>query len=222
LVNDKESKTTDYRQAWTDSLRKCFASLISDINTLANLTTSRMKSVDRIVAIDIDGNDNENPELKNKVRTYLSERLSGEDERIRDLTQSVHESYALTRLHFKPNDLSFSRVEQKFDVIMELFDKLNSLNKESQDGDRKVLREKIRAESNELTAFSRDILKTEWEAVKRGESAYQRTKFWSLVGGAIALLGLTVFGFSAGLSFMRSHSVPIHEPTINCRLSIQP
>lgn len=207
LVNDKESKTTDYRQAWTDSLRKCLASLISNINTLASLTASRMSSVDGIGELIDHEIENKDPKIQaiaEKTRAYLDKRILEEDEHIREIRRAMHESYSLTRLHFKPNDLSFSRVEQKFDVIVELFSKLQALTEKEDEGERKALRERIRSESNELTAFSRDILKTEWEAVKRGEHAYQRTKFWSLVGGAIALIGIFIFGLATAWSFLRN------------------
>lgn len=216
LVNDKESKTTDYRQAWTDSLRKCFAALISNINTLAGLTTSRMSSADGISELmdaEIESKEPATKSLVEKTRAYLDKRLLEEDKHIRDVRQSMHESYALTRLHFKPNDLSFARVEQKFDVIVELFDKLYSLGNKEQEGERKALRERIRSESNELTAFSRDILKTEWEAVKRGESAYQRTKYWSIVGGAVALFGLAIFGLATAWYFLRTEPPSVHQAT---------
>lgn len=207
LVNDKESKTTDYRQSWTDSLRKCFASLISNINTLASLTASRMSSADGIgdlIDHEMEAKDPKIQAVAEKTRAYLDKRILEEDEHIREIRRAMYESYSLTRLHFKPNDLSFSRVEQKFDVIVELFSKFQSLAKKEDEGERKALREKIRAEANELTAFSRDILKTEWEAVKRGENAYQRTKFWSLLGGAIALVGIFVFGLATAWSFLRA------------------
>lgn len=217
LVNDKESKTTDYRQAWTESLRKCFASLISNINTLASLTTSRMSSVDGISDLMDpefqDKNHRIQPMLE-KTRDYLDKKILDEDEHIREVWRAMHESYALTRLHFKPNDLSFARVEQKFDVISELFVKLQDLPNKEEKSDRKVLREKIRAASDELTAFSRDILKTEWEAVKRGEQAYQRTKFWSLVGGAVGLVGLSIFGLAALWSHLKSESPNVSSPTM--------
>lgn len=207
LVNDKEGKTTDYRQAWTDSLRKCLASLISNINTLASLTASRMSSADGIGELidrEIENKDPKIQAIAEKTRAYLDKRILEEDEHIREIRRAMYESYSLTRLHFKPNDLSFSRVEQKFDVIVELFSKLQSLTGKSVEGERNALRERIRAESNELTAFSRDILKTEWEAVKRGERAYQRTKFWSVVGGAIALIGIFIFGLATAWSFLRA------------------
>jgi hypothetical protein len=216
LVNDKESKTTDYRQTWTDSLRKCFASLISNINILASITTSRMSSADNIK--DLIDHEFENEDIKiqalaEKTRAYFDQRLLDEDEHIREVRRSMHESYALTRLHFKPNDLSFARVEQKFDVILELFEKLRDLPDKKAEGERKVQREKIRAASDEITAFSRDILKTEWEAVKKGERAYQRTKFWSLAGGAVALVGLSIFGIAALWSNLKSESHDVSSHT---------
>lgn len=216
LVNDKESKTTDYRQAWTESLRKCFASLISNINTLASLTTSRMSSADGIRELidhEIQNDDSKIQAITAKTRAYLDKKILDEDEHIREIRRTMHESYALTRLHFKPNDLSFARVEQKFDVILELFSRLQELPEKEAEGERKLLREKIRAASDELTAFSRDILKTEWEAVKRGELAYQRTKFWSLVGGAVALVGLSIFGLSALWSHLKSESPNVSSLT---------
>lgn len=206
LVNDKESKTTDYRQAWTDSLRKCLASLISNVNTLASITTSRMSSADGISEVMNHEYENDDPKiiaLVEKTRAYLDRKIIDEDEHIREVRRAMQESYALTRLHFKPNDLSFSRVEQKFEVIQELFSKLRTLTEKNQEGEREATRERIRSESNDLTAFSRDILKTEWEAVKRGEIAYQRTKLWSIVGGGVALVGLGIFGLATLWSLLR-------------------
>lgn len=216
LVNDKESKTTDYRQAWTESLRKCFASLISNINTLASLTTSRMASADgvsKLIDHELENSGDDNMKsVVNKTRAYIDKKMIDEDEHIREVRRAMHESYALTRLHFKPNDLSFSRVEQKFDVIQELFGKLHDLKDESKEGDRKAIREKIRAASDDLTAFSRDILKIEWESVKRGELAYQRTKFWSVAGAAVALVGLSIFGLATLWSYLKSDSPSTSSP----------
>lgn len=218
LVNDKESKTTDYRQTWNDSLRKCFAALISNINTLASLTTYRMASADGIEEVvfqKIKATDKIVSETAGDVRAYLDKRMLEQESHILDLKRAMHESYALTRLHFKPNDLSFARVEQKFDLILELFAKLESFSKKESEGERLVLREKIHSAAGEITAFSRDILKTEWEAVKRGESAYQRTKFWSVVGGAIALVGLIMFGLATVWAFLRADSVSLKISTID-------
>ena len=33
LINDKEQKTTDFRQAWTDSVRKDLSALISSLSS---------------------------------------------------------------------------------------------------------------------------------------------------------------------------------------------
>lgn len=38
LVNEKESKTSEYRQLWTDSVRKALSDLIGNINARATLS----------------------------------------------------------------------------------------------------------------------------------------------------------------------------------------
>jgi len=45
LVNEKESKTSDYRQAWTETARTAFSELIASINSLAALLASNKKVV---------------------------------------------------------------------------------------------------------------------------------------------------------------------------------
>jgi len=207
LVNDKESKTTDYRQAWTDSLRKCFADLISNINLLAGTLVSRQKALDhvnKILRVQPESDKETLPPALENVRVYLDKQLHDHEAHVRDLRRNLHQSYALSRLHFKPNDLSFARVEQKFDLVLELLDKLSSLDGEASEPERATLREKVHGAAGDITAFSRDILKTEWEAVKRGEPAYQRTKLWSLGGGAVALAILAIFGLVTTWHLLRA------------------
>lgn len=211
LVNDKENKTTDYRQAWNDSLRKCFAELISNINLLADSITSRLTAADCANEITEHAIEQEekkcdlSPSLAN-MRDYLDKKLIDEESHIRELRKNLHQSYALTSLHFKPNDLSFSRVEQKFGVIIGMIDRLSSLQGSEAEAERSVLREKIQAAALEVTGYSRDILKTEWEAVKKGERAYQQTKRWSLIGGGIAFFVLLIFGVVTAWTMARSNA----------------
>lgn len=199
LVNDKENKTTDYRQAWTDSLRKCFADLISNINLLSSCITTRLAAADQANEINthVVEQEKELPELPasmHKIIDYFDKKILDEDAHIRELRRNLYQSYALTRLHFKPNDLSFSRVEQKFDVVIEMLEKLSSSRGSEAEAERLVIREKLFSAAAEITGYSRDILKTEWEAVKMGEGAYQQTKTWSLIGGGVALSVLLIFG----------------------------
>ena len=215
LVNDKESKTTEYRQLWNDSLRKCFAELISHINILAGSVTSRHTTLEHFNDLthhQIE-NDDKLPASLEKLKTLLEKKILDEESQIHNLRRNLHHSYALTRLHFKPNDLSFSRIEQKFDVVLEMLDKLSTLAEKGNQSDRAILKEKIHAAAAEMTGFARDILKTEWEAVKRGERAYQRTKFWSIVGGAIALFIICIFGLTTAWSMLKAGppTVPLSE-----------
>lgn len=199
LVNDKESKTTDYRQAWTESLRKSLADLVSNINLLASNITSRLSAVDHANeltehVIKKESDDERVPATLEKLQDYLDKKILDEDSHIRDIRRNMYQSYAFTRLHFKPNDLSFSRVENKFDLITDMVEKIAEMRGKEFESERLILRERIHSSASEITAYSRDILKIEWETVKKGERAYQKTKTWSLIGGGIALFILLIFG----------------------------
>ncbi|MDR8016014.1 hypothetical protein [Ectopseudomonas guguanensis] len=186
LVNEKESKTSEYRQSWTETVRVAFSELIANINSLPSLMIA-----DRAFRNRLD-------ELRKKssnpgyIESADDKRLSDHLEKslmenIKDthlVRKAIFESYALVRLHFKPNDLSFHRVEQKFEAIQGLFSQLAS---EVDEAKRAAIRENIHGGSNDLTTFARDILKTEWETVKKGEPAYKSTKRWS-VGISVAML----------------------------------
>ena len=207
LVNDKENKTTDYRQAWVGSLRKSLADLISNISLLAGAISGRMLASDHanvITEYQSKSNSDELPDRIENQRAFLDNQLRDDDARLHHLWRDLYQSYALTRLHFKPNDLSFSRVEQKFDVVIEMLRKLQGLNGLDKESERMVVREKIHAAANDISEYSRDIIKTEWEAVKKGERAYQRTTFWSNIGGGLALIILVGFGVATTWSLLRA------------------
>lgn len=209
LVNDKENKTTDYRQAWNDSLRKCFADLISNITLIAGCivrhrTDSATMSELSAFALKNDTDSKKIEETVSHLREHLEKRVSDEGAHLRELRKNLHQSYALTALHFKPNDLSFSRIEQKYSVVIEMLDRLEGLKGRELENERLVLREKIQVAAFEITGYSRDILKIEWETVKKGERAYQQTKRWSLIGGGVALFILLAFGAVTAWSFARN------------------
>lgn len=198
LVNDKESKTTDYRQGWTDSLRTCVADLISNINTLAGEVVRRLDSIDKVNGLRTEVSDFD--EKDKALHDHLIKAIADHDSHIRDLRQKMYQSYALTRLHFKPNDETFTPLENKFDVIVENINKLEKLIGPVNLPDRIVVRERVFADVMEITGYARFILKTTWETVKRGEKAYELTKKWSFRGGAFALIILLSFGLFAALN----------------------
>lgn len=222
LVNDKESKTTDYRQAWTDSLRTSFATLLAKIELLTRTQVRYTESANLLFHLDKHGTDKEqdSKDYNIKVHTEITTSLAR-------LQEELGTAYALTRLHFKPNDLSFARVEHKFDHITDLLDRLSKTDGPDGKGARQQLAGAVRVEVAELTGFARDILKTEWEAVKRGEKAYQTTKRWSLIAGGLTLVVLLLFGgvalWSAGTS--KSEASPpaaLGSPTITPPASLVP
>lgn len=206
LVNEKESKTTDYRQAWTDSIRKAFADLIANINSQAARTIAAAgvrDNLNRVASRDdeTEDEDDESPKSK-RALDHLEKALADHRIALHETKRAIYESYALARLHFKPNDLSFNRIEQKFDVLEGL---LTDLSKSDSEGDRAAIREKIHSGANEIAGYARDILKTEWEMVKRGEPAYQLTKKWSIGSSIVMLLILLSIGIHTGISIWKEN-----------------
>lgn len=219
LVNDKEGKTTDYRQAWTDSVRKSLADLVSNINAISGATVRRSDYVEQINAMLTEQRINKIEKLNegdSTLHAHLDKQIAAEGEHIRSLRRDLHQSYALTRLHFKPNDLSFARIEQKFDVVVGMLEDIQKAKGETAKEVRLIIKEKIHAVAAEITGYARDILKTEWENVKRGEPAYQRTKVWSIVGGAVALVILLIFGAAGALSYFQNDTKRGSESAKSC------
>jgi len=225
LVNDKERKTTDYRQAWTDSVRKSLADLVSNINAISGAFVSRSEYAEKINVMlrkQRSNNIEKLPEGEATLHNFFAEQIAAEEEHIRSLRRDLYESYALTRLHFKPNDLSFARIEQKFDVVVGLLNDIRAAKGETAKEDMAAIKEKIHAVAAEITGYARDILKTEWENVKRGEPAYQRTKVWSIVGGAVAFVILLVIGGASALTYFQNDTKREGESTKSCTNSNVP
>lgn len=198
LVNEKESTTTEYRQSWTNSVRTCLAGLVARLNAIASNIAAHKKLIAVRFAI---GTPEELGEDEHKRSLdFMESSLKSSSDSRRQLRKEIYEAYALVRLHFKPNDVSFSRIEHKFDTVMPLIDEL-----EEEQAPEKLaaMKEKIHAEVNEITGYCRDILKTEWETVKRGEPTYQKTKRYSIYGGVGTLFILAAIGLYAAIAAIR-------------------
>ena len=202
LVNEKESKTTDYRQAWTDSVRRALADLIARLNSQAVQIASAEK-VRSFLNEQINEKNIKDVEAHKRVIDFSQNSLKEMQAAIRETRKEIYEAYAVTRLHFKPNDLSFNRIENKFDLAITTFDELLEANDAAK---RSSLKAKVHAITGEITDYARDILKTEWETVKRGEPAYQNTKRWSIIGSILLLFVLLSIGVHAGISVWK-HSI---------------
>lgn len=202
LVNEKESKTSEYRQAWTDSARKCLADLVGLINTLASLNWNIAKdaaSMTELLDAKIEVHQKENSDLYKK---FLQEKIHDQQSRRREVVRELHQTYAMTRLHFKLDDQQFGRIEQSFPHIFAMLENLSI----EEDGERRAkLKEKIHAAADELTTFSRLLLKTEWEIVKKGESAFQQTKRWTIYGSIAMLFVLISIGVHAVISMWKEN-----------------
>lgn len=199
LVNEKESKTTEYRQAWTESVRTAMAELIAKINAKASTMVSAKKNILNYFAL------HEGREGKDELRTknlIELQRVLVESgyEKSNSLTSEIYQAYASVRLHFKPDDIGFNRVEQKFEWCMAKFEELKA-----EQGDEKIgaIKEQIHSAANDMTAFSRSILKTEWETVKLGEPAYKETKKWSIRACILMFFLLVTIGVHAAISYSK-------------------
>jgi hypothetical protein len=199
LVNEKESKTTEYRQAWTESVRAALAELIAKINSQASTVVGARKvgfQLEKIVKDARDASEFEQ-ELKKDTAEFFRKTFKDGLDNANLLTQEIHHAYAKVRLHFKPDDLSFSRIEHKVEYCMS---KIVDLKVERDTEKLNALKEQIHSAANEITAFSRSILKAEWETVKLGEPAYKRTKKWSIWICIVMLFVLLTIGIHTAIS----------------------
>ncbi|QXG24006.1 hypothetical protein KTT56_19765 [Pseudomonas viridiflava] len=205
LVNEKERRTTDYRQAWTDSVRKALADLIGNIDAQASrmVASEGVKDeLNRKYAYDLD----DETSGSKRVLDHLDKILVEHRKVLYETKRAIYENYALARLHFKPNDTGFERVEKKFETLELL---LTKLSRTPAHDDREIIRADIHAGANEIAAFARDLLKEEWEAVKRGEPFYQLTKKWSIRTSLAMLVILLSIGVYAGITIWKASVMPV-------------
>ncbi|MFP3926001.1 hypothetical protein [Pseudomonas sp. W5-36] len=198
LVNEKESKTTEFRQAWTLSARASLAELIASINSYVSAVVSS-KDIgkglfDNLKRLHNTEGEQESKLLGNVVDQQFEQHHAARARAVA-LYPQVQQAYASARLHFKINDPEFTPLEHKYDYCAHKIEELLD-----QDDDKKwdVLREQVFNATSEMTVFSRSLLKAEWEKVKKGESAYQKTKRWSVwfcVSMLVLLIAIGVHAF---------------------------
>ncbi|WP_312435377.1 hypothetical protein [Janthinobacterium sp.] len=200
LVNEKESKTSEYRQAWTDSARKSLADLVGLINTLASLSWNIMKDADTMESAMLSSIENSKDENVELFKKFMQDKIQNQHATRREITRDLHQTYAMTRLHFRLNDHDFGKIEQSFPHIYTM---LESLATEDDSEKRTKLKEKIHAAADELIVYSRILLKTEWEIVKKGEKAFLQTKRWTIYGSIVMLFILVSIGIHAAISMWK-------------------
>ena len=207
LVNEKESKTTEFRQGWTDSVRTSFAELIGAINAQASLYVSNHQLLEEFLKVQRENNSDKtefNTESRKEAVKIMRDKWSEGIAGSRDMNQKIHQGYAMVRLHFKPDEPSFVRFENKFDSCS-IF--LHEIKAEKNQEKRLELKEKVRSAAEEMTAISRGILKDTWETVKLGEPAYKDTKKWSVRFCVLMLFILFVIGSHAAISYYKPNAL---------------
>jgi len=204
LVNEKESKTTDYRQSWTDSVRGELANLIGLINAQAGHIAAFKKTAKSFIEVHRKDLPNTPATLRENATDNVGHNLKENQNLVRETRREIYQSYARARLHFKPDDASFARVEQHFNVVMSLF---QQLEKSDEPEEMAELKEKVHSAANEMTAVCRFILKGEWETIKKGERAYQLTKKWSIAGSVLMFFILISIGVHTGISMWRANLI---------------
>lgn len=201
LVNEKESKTTEFRQAWTQSARSALADLVAKINAhVSAMVYSKNVAqglVDNLRKLHSSDNEAEK-ELLGNLTDHQHEMNKKAIDRVRDLGPQVQQAYALARLHFKINDPEFMKIENKYDFYM---GQMAILVKEENDREWSALQEQVNSATLEMTVMSRGLLKTEWEKVKQGEPAYKKTKKWSVWFCVLMLFVLLTIGAHAYFSY---------------------
>lgn len=199
LVNEKESKTTEYRQAWTESVRSALAELSSKLNALAHAASAVSRTYHQFIKVVESGKseDEEREAVRQRAINVYEKAWQETRNAHKDLRQEVYHSFAQARLHFKPNDTSFDRIEQKFSDCMSLVEKIQATKKETK---RVKMEGEVHSAAKEISNYARDILKQEWETVKLGEPAYKKTKKWSIRVCIGMLFILLTIGIHAGLS----------------------
>lgn len=211
LINDKESKVSEFRQEWTNTVRKTLAELVSCFRIFFDLNEKSYKRaiLCEKLSTELSGMQHDSAEYKTKNEALLHNKVMLEKfgEEIIETRGNIHKNVALTLLHFKPNDPDFLHIESKIDTVLSIISDLKSkTDKENKD---EKLKE-ISTKSNEAEILCRDILslsryvmKYEWERIKGGEENYKKTKkifknsslIISLVMGILFLL-LTISRYS--------------------------
>lgn len=202
LVNEKESKTTEFRQSWTDSARKALADLIAKINSQASVTTDtcrRFKSFEKLGTSKPETEEAKAFKTDNEIfmRGVWKESLDAS----RVLTQEIYHSYATVKLHFKPYDKDFAIVENKVEHCIL---KLKEMRTERDIEKVLVMREQVHAAADEISGAARHLLKNEWETVKLGEPAYRKTQQWSVRVCVVMFFVLFVIGIHSVVSYLKA------------------
>lgn len=191
LVNDKESRITDYRQEWTNSARESLAKMMAGVSAISVAFQEQANHVASLEELEQElirqSEESERKRIEERIK-FEQSKLKMLQEEIIELRHQLRHAYHFTSLHFKPNDPAFSTIEHKFDLIVNLLKSIPSIEDDARLAE---CRGQIDLYCSDLLSASKSILKNEWERIKVGEVVYKTTKNvakW----GATVMLFLTV------------------------------
>lgn len=212
LVNDKESKVTDFRQMWTSTVRTSLADLISNIEALMELYVVRANQINRCNELSIEfqnAADDHEKKIKEFALKHHEAVLDTVKSDVIETRNKVYTSFNITRLHFKPEDLEFQAIENKFELIHSASQNIDNIDYDKE----QIIKIKLQVKNycSDIANSSRYILKREWEKIKVGEVSFQKSKKWAKTGGMLLLIVLFVFATHALIAFYRGGSLVVDK-----------
>ena len=158
LTLNKEQKTSEFRQAWIDGLREDLATFFAGARAMARATEEQRTAIAR-------GSSNS---------TFP---MTGE--KVSDIRYQAAETRYRIQLHLNPKELEHNELLRLMQVAIAA---QNGFFKGSGD-----MASTLTAVDN-AAAYAPQILKTEWERVKKGELAFRLARNW--VAPAAVILSL--------------------------------
>lgn len=227
LINDKEAKTSEFRQQWTGSIRVTIANIVSSSRHLAVLYEKHAARA--FLCKDLKNellNFKDLPSVKydivKETHDFNVKLVESYNTQIIEINRIIRENIALSVLHFKPLDHEFHHVETKLKSILDLIDDISitSWNSVHDKTERKEYlkssRAKIENLCDEIVSISRLLLKKEWELIKSGEKNYIKTKkvfkYGSVLVAGIIFVIFTYF-------FIAKYSATLANEKINSVIS---
>ena len=166
LTISKESKVSEFRQAWIDALRSDIASLVTSVHAIHDA----VQATDLGVSFSGGGGAGAPVVVRDHLEIWKA---------VRDDWNTANRTVTAIRLRVNP-------VESEDLLIL-----LTKFEDEIQPG-KPVSKENLTALEKELVSVAQKLLKREWTVVRDGEPVYRLTKWITLGAVSISLFVLAV------------------------------
>lgn len=196
LVVEKENKTSEFRQQWTNSVRDAVSDLVAKLNNGTALINYQARLSSVISKLE-NRLRKEKSEINEKRLDVFQATVSRVREEISENRHGMFKAFSLCQLHFKQDEEKFKLIETIFDEILNSNIDVSARGAENEE--KRDLNESTKKinyqKSQDIVKISREILKGEWERVKKGEKAFITTKKISTIGGVVMLIILVALGY---------------------------